>query len=434
MSDKDSTKKKNKTAAGAEPKTKSNNRFARRPKTTAFFILVAFIVLSELASYLIIVAVGHRDIRRGPQYNRQLSGYTVFKNSPHFNFGSSYIKADPSEPDIALDENGFLTDVPLTLEKKPNTIRIFVLGGSTAFGGGQGSGYHSTHLYPAGVYSYQQSIAGKLKAYLQKQQPDVNFEVINAASYQRRFHQSVLLYMESISRFSPDFVVNIEGWNDIYSFVSGTPYHDVEALLPEFVKLEEKSHSLLGRSNTIYVLMRLYDKIRLKSIKAEPPDLLPAIEFSDEEHEQRKQQCIAHAARFEQILSQYLAVLDSDKTKLVFVLQPILQRQKWNKPLSPIEKQLYNVNFYPNTDPAEFRDFAFVVCYFFDDYFTGSLEKIITEHGQIYIDANREMQSLDESVEVFSDFCHLLPPGNQFVAEQIGEKILAASALKNISK
>jgi hypothetical protein len=374
----------------------------------------------ELCSYLVIVAVGHQDRRRGYPFNRQISGYTVFKNTPHFNMGSSTIKLEETDPEAQLDAYGFLTDFTLTPEKKPNTIRIFVVGGSTAFGAGQNSSYHDTHFYPDGVYSYPRSIAGQLKIHLERSLPDARFEVINAAAYGRRFHHSMVLYLELISTLSPDYVVNIEGWNDISTFLDGEPFKNGESLLPEFVDMKVKSESWLNRSNTFYVLSTAFDKYGFSLTRSRPSGDHPAsydtAQRRDEQYAKHRDTYIANAVRFEQLLKQYMAVLKVDETRLIFVLQPMLHRTQANKTLSSTEKKLFEVNVLDES--------MSIASHFFDDYLTARLQVCIAENGETYIDANHEMRQISSEVEVFTDYCHLTPAGNRILAEIVGEQIL----------
>ena len=118
------------------PEPLRRNRFARYPKTTLCVTVVVILALIELASYLVILAKGHRDLRFQYRYNRILSGYTVFQNVPNHSFRTSAIKSIAADPDPVLDEHGFLSDGPVSREKPKGTFRIFLVGGSTAFGAG----------------------------------------------------------------------------------------------------------------------------------------------------------------------------------------------------------------------------------------------------------------------------------------------------------
>lgn len=399
------------------------NRFEKYRLVITLICVAGVIVSLELASYAVIVAKGHQDRRGKYPYNRMISGYTVFKNVPGYNMGSSTLREEPGDPDVVLDQFGFLSETPIASEKPPNTVRIFILGGSAAFGAGQNVNYHGVHFYPDGVHSYPRNIAGQLRAYLSERHPDVNYEVINAAAYERRFHQSTLLYLETISRLSPDYVVNIEGWNDINSLISGNPYATAEQLLPALIRLKNKSESWLNRSNTLYVLSTAYDKYRVRASRKREVSTLDASvrSISKTEYERRKPTYLAGSHRFEQMLRHNIGILQADRTRLIFMLQPMLPRAGANKELSEIERKLL-----AHTVAGADDDSAYVLEYFLDDYFTEACRELVEGAGEIYIDGNHELTGVNAEVEFYTDYCHLTATGNGIVAEMIGKRILAA--------
>jgi lysophospholipase L1-like esterase len=398
-----------------------NNRFARHPVITSLVILLFLIMVAECLSYVVIVAVGHRDRRRNYPYNRVVSGYTVFRNTPEFNNGSSTIRLADNDPDAKLDEHGFLVSKPIKEEKQSNTVRIFVQGGSAAFGAGQNVNYHSVHAYPDGVYSYPLSIAGQLQTILEQQFPDVTFEVINAASYARVYHQSMLQYVEQISRYQPDYVISLDGWNDITTFTLGRPFKVAERMLPEFIALDRKAHSVLRRSNTFYVLATAFDKLRVRRNKSVQQMGKARRDISEGAYQTRRESFAGHAERFEQIVRQYLAVTKSDETKYIFVLQPMLPRANQNKALSEIEKKLLAHTL----EASWMKDENLLVArYFFDDYLAPRLASLCAEHDAWFIDGNREIEDLDSSTEFFTDYCHLTAEGNRILAQRIGQRII----------
>ncbi len=398
-----------------------NNRFARHPVITSLVILLFLIVVAEGLSYVVIAAVGHRERRRSYPYNRVVSGYTVFRNTPEFNNGSSTIRLSEDEPDAKLDRYGFLASKPIEEQKDTDTVRIFLQGGSAAFGAGQNVNYHSVHAYPDGVYSYPLSIAGQLQSILKQQFPDVTFEVINAASYARVYHQSMLQYMERISRFHPDYVISFDGWNDITTFTLGRPYEVAERMLPEFIELDRKANSVLKHSNTFYVLATAFDKLRVRRDQSVQQTSKIQRDTSEVAYQARQASFAEHAKRFEQIVRQYLAVTKADETKYIFVLQPMLPRANHNKALSKIEEKLLAHTL----ESSWMEDENLLVArYFFGDYLAPRLETLFAEHDAWFIDGNREIEDLDSSTEFFTDYCHLTAEGNRFLAQRIGQRII----------
>ncbi len=398
------------------------NRFSRHPLLTSLAILVFLLVVAELLSYAVVVVAGHRDRRRSYPYNRVVSGYTVFRNTPGFNAGSSTIRQSDDEPDAKLDQHGFLTDRVIEEAKPPDTIRIFLQGGSAAFGAGQNVHYHAVHDYPDGVYTYPLSIAGQLEAFLEEQLPETKFQVINAASYARVYHQSMLQYLEQISRFQPDYVISFDGWNDITTFTHGRPFDRAERMLPEFIQLDRQAHSILNRSNTFYVLRTAFDKLRVNRNRTVASSATKQRDLSETAYRDRREQFIRHAQRFVQIVRQYLGALQADGTQYIFVLQPMLPRMLHNKELSRTEEELLDNTLYASWMD---RDNLLVARYFFDDYLVHRLSALFEDEFGLFIDANREIAELDSSIEIFTDYCHLTPQGNEFIAQCIGRRIVA---------
>jgi len=404
------------------PAARPTNRFARHRKKTLLAVVVLLLLTIELCAYLVVVATGHTALRDRYPYNRIISGYTVFRNTPNFDTRSSTIKTNSAQPDVRFDQQGFIATEPLQLQKPDGALRVFVVGGSTAIGAGQNQRYHAAYAYPDGIYSYPDSIAGRLRAFLKQQLPDRKIEVVTAATYRRRFHQSVMFYLESLSRFSPDYVVNIDGQNDVPSFASGTPFADVERqMLPAQIDLLNEP-SWLNRCNTYYVLSKAWDKFQVQRSSAaaasqagSPPSV--------SSYQDSRGRYVRNAQRFLQIVDHYLAVLKSDKTRCVFVLQPLLYRQSIGSTLTSRERRLAAV-------PLPEEEWV-IARYFFDDYFSDALQQRLDRHGAMYIDMSQAVSEHDASVEIYTDYCHLTVAGNRVVGETIGRAILDDVRRKN---
>ena len=397
------------------PGPKSQNRFARHRKKTVLAVSVAMLLTIELCAYLVVVATGHSALRYRYPYNRIVSGYTVFRNTPDFDTRSSTIKTDPQQPDVRFDAQGFIAADSVRLEKTDDTLRIFVVGGSTAIGAGQNQRYHAVHSYPDGIYSYPDSIAGRLQVFLEQKLPGRKIEVVTAATYRRRFHQSVMHYMESLSRYAPDYVVNIDGQNDVPSFASGTPFADVEGqMLPAQIALLDEP-SWLNHLSTYYVLSKAWDRLQVQrtATMALPDAASPPLRS---DYQSRRERYVRHAQRFLQIVDHYLAVLKSDQTQCVFVLQPLLYRQSVDSTLTDRERRLAEV-------PLPDEEWL-ILRYFFDDYLSDALRKRLERQGAIYIDMGQSVADRAASTETFTDYCHLTVDGNQFVGETIGRAIV----------
>lgn len=401
------------------------NRFERHKKKFAIATIVILLLLIELGSYLLVLALGHQNQRQAYPYNRIISGYTVYRHTPGFDFGASTLRCSPDDHTVSFDANGFICDREVTISKPKGVLRIFLMGGSAVIGAGQTEGYEAAHKYPWGNYSYRCSIAGQLQKYLSEQFPKTQFQVITSASYGRRLHQSHLEYSTLISKFSPDIVITCDGMNDLASIESGTPYEDTEADLSKYIDLwnNHNRKSLIARTNTFYVLGKLSQRLKLDRILANHSVLKPTSSADSEaEYQSNRDDFIKNASRFQQIVKHFRATVESDGATFVFCLQPFLHRTKTNKRLSKIETELDRLMLVPSQDAQTAARMRQINRYFFDDYLSSQLKNML-EQDKFFVDANSQIQELDESVEFFTDYCHLTEAGNRITAEILGKHL-----------
>jgi hypothetical protein len=407
--------------------------FERHAKLTLLVVVLVLCGLIELASYFVIRVPGFY-----PEYNRKVSGYTVFQNNPKHQLVTQ--KSDPANPDVIVDENGFITGGPLSLEKASGTVRIFLMGGSAAFGADQNSHYRDLYEYPFGVYTYPDSIAGQLQSYLEARRPESTYEVITAAAFTRAYHQSVLFYLEAVSRFSPDWIISMDGYNDINHLVSGTPYLDRATELQYYIDLRNSADCKnAGVPSTYCLLQGLHGRLMIALTRGRTRALPEyAVNFdldsyTVKQYAERKQSFEASSSRFVQTLKHEMGIMRADDVNFMFVLQPMLHRQGWNKALSERETifargvapPLYSVEASSaTTEPQEFIDTMLLLKFFFDDHLSPTLEKEVTDAGYTYLDMNRAIQNVPSSTEFYTDYCHMTVEGNRLIAEAIGEAII----------
>ena len=384
----------------------------------SLFTLVVFALLFELGSFVLLKAF---DAKVHTRYNRVASGYSVFRTTPDFTFLTS--KLDPSQPDVTTDARGFVHDTPVSEVKPPNTIRVFLNGGSALFGAGQAAVYRPAKEYPSALYTYSNSIAGKLKAQLQVARPDLAFEVINAAGYTKKMHQSISDYLAVISRMSPDFVINMDGYNDLNAFVTGTPYADLHEELQTYIDLEAPPR-LPETLNSYQILKRVFERLFVRpfetGLNVRIEDEAPSVTVPRSAYEEKKPGYVKQAARFLDILDHYTALLREDDVEFMFALQPTVDRAQ-NKPLTPSEAEWQR---YVQSFKDEQPDYRLILRYFFDDYLSEQLDARVTGAGYRYVDLGKRSQELGADFQLFTDYCHLTLEGNQFVAEQMAAFIL----------
>ncbi len=413
-----------------------------------FIPLLAFLLLFELGSCAVNKLTSKTKVYK---YNRVLSGYMVSKNSPDFTFKHT-IKLNPDEPDAKTDKNGFMTAVEINEEKPEGVIRIFFLGGSALLGAGQTKGDNWTYQlikdYPQGVYSFPLSIPGQVEKMLTEKYPGRKFEIANTSVYNRKFHQSYMHYISALSRFRPDIIVNMDGFNDITVFSSGTPFADAEneeldrlMSLWANVYIPAQKKGIIESTSTYKLLMDIRDMVkgpfsnsgsnkkRLKDLldtNANDPAQIdfsvlgPRKSYDKDEYLKRKALYVKNTERFFYVLDNYMAMLKRDGVKLLFAIQPILDR-KVNKRFSAIEQAMHESHFYHYNRGEESS--LYIPMYFFDDHLSGAIKEKVVENGYSLVDINQEIKELGADFELYTDYCHLTPRGNEEVARILADNL-----------
>ncbi|MBF0381616.1 MAG: hypothetical protein HQL69_11395 [Magnetococcales bacterium] len=391
------------------------------------FSTVVLLVVIELFSVIFLYFKGVDPKKY--EYNQILSGYHVFKNTPGAPLWNE-VKEHPNDPPSFVDGFGFISDHPIYEQKQDGVIRIFVMGGSAVFGVGQFPPFATVHPYHLGNLSYSLGIAGQLQRYLQTKRPDLRFEVINAAATDRMLHQSMLYYLETISRFSPDIIINLDGYNDLhYGIMSGRPYAEMEGRIPNYLNLLDGVRSY--QPNFMTLLNIIYKKY-LRDMVGEKlkekyllKDDMEQKKYSFGEYKKVEDSFIATSQRFLQILDQYMAVLHSDKVDFIFAIQPMLYRQV-NKELSKIENRMRNEVFGvgPNLTPDVIDKFVLMSKYFFDEHLSEASRKKVEKSGYRFLDINKEISHLKSDFELYIDYCHFTVEGSRAVAQIVGKEVL----------
>ncbi len=393
----------------------------------SFSVVVALVLLgtAELAAGAYLARAYPRSDGPKQIYNTVISGYRVFKLAPTFDHGTGILSSER----VVTDRHGFFCDHEVKLEKPAGTLRVFVTGGSAMAGAGQTTGYDRVHPYPMGAYGWNASIAGLLQEKLRAALPGRTVEVVSAAHNNKSFHQTVLHYLESLSRFAPDYVVGMDGYNDITNLTTD-PYEEWErSWLERYVGLWNESHDVNHRTSlgTVATLFRQRLEARRAKVAAAPgePYGEAALEAA---WERERAGIVADSARWRQVFGHYLAALEADGTRLVYGIQPMVSRIG-NKPLTPTEKGFHELAV-PRGPAPVYRGFL-VLRYFFDRVLAVELRKRIEERGQVYVDFGDSMkQDLDDRFELYTDYCHFTPEGNDYVARRFAQAIVADLARK----
>ncbi len=167
-------------------------------------LLLILIVLSEL-TIRSFFWVTHMDIAAFD------IDYRVYQPHPFLGF-TLKPSVKINHPSMHYKTNAFgFRGEEISAIKGPDTVRIFCLGGSSAWG----HGLHDTETWPY-----------KLQKELQKMYPARRIEVVNAGVPGYTTFQSMINFQTNILDFQPDIIIVYHVWNDIKYWTEITPTHN----------------------------------------------------------------------------------------------------------------------------------------------------------------------------------------------------------------
>lgn len=139
------------------------------------------------------------------------SPYRSFKLNPAFN-----TKNNTGGKKIHSSD-GFRRDEPIALHKANNQIRIFVMGASALYGIGTWGSVYPNAPYLANNETVTHYLEQELNAALKREHADYSAEVVNCGVTAYHTFQHLVYLNESLLKYAPDIVVNLDGHNDFYA-------------------------------------------------------------------------------------------------------------------------------------------------------------------------------------------------------------------------
>lgn len=392
-------------------------------------ITIALLVLIEITSMLIL-KFNNKFVNDEPIFNRKISCFYVYKNTPGFKHQT--IKSNNNEKDVIIDEYGFICNEEIKKLKPNNCLRIFITGGSAAFGSGQARPYNEIIKYQTGIYSYESSIAGILKSILQNKYPEKKIEVINACSSGRKINQNITQYLAVIKDFSPDIIISMDGMNDLITINGSSPFdYDEQYSLDKYLNLHEIEKSLTQNCfpYTLQLIKKIKFKVNKKHVANNEESLLDynPKDYNLELYISKKTELINSCSTFTDLILYYNALCKTDSVDFIFCIQPLLQREI-NKELSSFENKMQqevkpiNISLsQPNLNKKlldEYESIGIITLkYFFDDYLSDTIKLLSKKHNFNYIDLNKEITHINKNIEFYTDYCHLSFEANKIIAE-----------------
>ena len=313
---------------------------------------------------------------------QQFDGYKLYEPDQHFST-------------VNINSEGFRGD-EFFPQKDNSTYRVFLIGGSTAFG--------------SGATSDDTTIPGSLQKQFEEINPELNVEIINAGVPAANSNTENKLIFDKIIGYDPDLLIFYDGWNDAWH--RNLILSEIDSSHTEKTITSSKVNSgiidffqnKLKIYKTPLVLYKhfFWGKTTHYQGDINTEDFIKVSEKISLNWKEKK--------------SEICTLGENKSFKTIVILQPILDTG--NKPYSKSEKELI---------PKTQFDIETVEL-------LNKLEKPLSELNGI-CDQVVDLRNVfdDVSYPIYFDFGHMNNYGNEIIAEKIYKKILP-TVLKDISK
>lgn len=317
---------------------------------------------------------------------------------------------------VVHNGQGFRRSTDTARIKAAGVYRIFVMGGSTAYGL-ESMSRHGRRDYS--VIRNDETIDHYLEQDLRRRLGHDRIEVINAAITSHYSHHHLIYLNQSILKYAPDMVVFIDGFNDYYAYQSDfdqfrdyayqerahrmMAYTDVGAWLSySGWWLFRKSHMVHLAARTLQPFWLQWRNVGKTRSRIDIDRALRELRVNAE-------------SNFVKMIERSALILRHEKVVPVFTLQPELVLEQ-RKVLSRMERQLYEeLGTEWQENFVEFKNRARPIV-------TEYARRAAEATGGLFFDLTDIFGGVEE--DVYTDYCHLTPVGNKRLAEYLGERLL----------
>jgi len=387
-----------------EPRPTPKARVAIRAIAYGLMVLFGLSML-EIASYAYLRLFTGYDGKHLITY--EFDNYKNIRPTPNYHNANG----------VHHNAQGFREDVDTSQRKAPNTYRIFIMGGSTAYGLPSLSRYGQVKY---SVIRNSETIDTYLEEYLQRKLGAKNkVEVINAAITSHFSHHHLIYLNQTILKYQPDMVIFIDGFNDYFSYAKGFDQFRDYAY-------QERASLYMGdptiKAWVEYTGWWLFRKSHFIHLAAKTlrPIWIGLMTMGHERARINVDDALANLAEnaqsnFLKMVERNALILRYEGVVPVFVLQPELVF-KQSKVFTELERNIYQeLDQQWQENLVEFKNKAKPLVV---DYLTRSTAKT----GAIFLDMTDIFGGF--TGDAYTDYCHLTPIGNKRLAERIGERIL----------
>lgn len=316
---------------------------------------------------------------------------------------------------LTHNAQGFRRRGDVSREKPTGTFRVFLMGGSTAYGLGGLFPHIQTEF---DVLDDSETIDAYLEEILERELDYDDVEVINAAIPSIWTHHHLINLNQVILGYDPDMILFLDGWNDHYfydrshdQFSSYAQREQAEEIMgpPTLSALVRMNGWWLFRKSAfVHVAIRAARDAKAALTGGGPRNRI------DVERALVDLQWVFERNALKMVERNAL-ILQHEGIPAIVMLQPILLLDR-DRAMPAVERELFEFMAGWIENNEEFLRRA-------TPLIADRLRETVTPLGARFID----MTSVYDGVEgqMFTDYVHLTPDGNRVLAERVALEILS---------
>jgi F5/8 type C domain len=323
---------------------------------------------------------------------------------------------------------GFREPRDISLEKPHDEYRIFLTGGSTAYG----LGATGEATQPMGWYGleYRETISHIMEMILNAEAPvpGKTIRVYNTAVWGYAYQHLLMRYLTKLSRYNPDLVVSFDGANEIPIVSKISPHwdyfnegqfnnilRDIYAYngpgLASYLTLWLKNNTFL--MTWFWAGRDIFQELNtnLQPYQGSVDDQQTAGTSHSKSLEEISRLLDQNIARVVRVVENYHTAIQNDGIPHILALQPWFYSSK--KPLHEREKVLAGLQGY--------RHYYGVPSDKVYNLLIGKMKESAKEKGYFLADFSDYFDDVSEWV--FTDWCHLTSGANYLVAKELSNLV-----------
>lgn len=324
---------------------------------------------------------------------------------------------------------GFRDPRPISVKKPEDEFRIFLTGGSTAFGlGSAGSAATITSFYNI---EQRETISHVIEKILNAHSPipGKTIKVYNTAVWGYSYQHLLMRYISKLRKYSPDLVISLDGANEIHPVA--TPLDDWDYFNQgQYNAILRQIFSFDGPGLSSYLTLWLKNNTFLMTLLWQGNDIFQNLEGEIRFHkgslfqifqknpadnvidqQQRSEMITTNMTVINKVVEDYHNALNTDSVPHIFAIQPMLYSSK--KPRHDIEEKIEQTR-----DHETYYDMNTGLLY---NYIT---RRIVTNAQDRGIHTLNFVDYFNDTNQwVFTDWCHLTAGANYLIGKEIANQI-----------